>query len=380
MGPDRITWLSAAITVLLAMPPSPAVAAPDEEARQVSAVPDAVPDIRDDETKLKLQKGDFVVVPIPMSNPTLGTGLVLGAAYFYSQTEAEKKAQPASVTAAAALYTSNKSGAYGVVQQNYWDENKWRFTGVAGHVNLRLDLLTPEDSDQSSTVSWLLNGNFLQAKLSRRIAGEWYAGIKARFIEMSQEFGVDPDDSDFGTEPDGTVTGVGIVAEFDSRDAPFYSRSGKIFNIDVLFNHETFDIGSDYQSFSTSYRSYHQLGSPFVLAWEIQGCARSGEAPLWDSCRIDLRGFPATDYLGNGSASGQAELRWQFHRKWGAVAFAGAGYIRNSFSQHRDREAIPSYGLGLRFSVLDSQGINMRLDYARSVDSDAVYLSVGEAF
>lgn len=49
-------------------------------------------------------------------------------------------------------------------------------------------------------------------------------------------------------------------------------------------------------------------------------------------------------------------------------------------SEFREREAIPSYGVGLRFMVLESQRINMRLDYGRSNDSDAVYLSVGEAF
>ena len=38
-----------------------------------------------DETSLKLQRGDFVIVPIPISNPTLGTGLVAGAAYFYAR-------------------------------------------------------------------------------------------------------------------------------------------------------------------------------------------------------------------------------------------------------------------------------------------------------
>ena len=52
------------------------------------------PDIRNDEAPLKIQDGDFVVVPIPISNPTLGTGLVVGAAYFYPQTEEQKKVEP----------------------------------------------------------------------------------------------------------------------------------------------------------------------------------------------------------------------------------------------------------------------------------------------
>jgi hypothetical protein len=41
--------------------------------------PGIAPDIRENETRLKLQRGDFVVVPIPISNPTLESGLVAGA-------------------------------------------------------------------------------------------------------------------------------------------------------------------------------------------------------------------------------------------------------------------------------------------------------------
>ena len=56
--------------------------------------PGIAPDIRDDDTRLKVQRGNFVVVPIPISDPTLGDGLIAGAAYFYPQTEEEKSSRP----------------------------------------------------------------------------------------------------------------------------------------------------------------------------------------------------------------------------------------------------------------------------------------------
>jgi len=37
--------------------------------------PGIAPDIRDDATSLKLQRGDFVIVPIPISNPTRVSGV-----------------------------------------------------------------------------------------------------------------------------------------------------------------------------------------------------------------------------------------------------------------------------------------------------------------
>jgi len=61
-------------------------------------------------------------------------------------------------------------------------------------------------------------------------------------------------------------------------------------------------------------------------------------------------------------------------------SFSGAGYVGKSFNGIREREAIPSYGAGLRFTVLKEKRINLRLDYARSTDSDAIHIFVGEAF
>ena len=82
--------------------------------------PGIAPDIREDDSKLKAQHGNFVAVPIPFSNPTLDSGLVAGAAYFYPQSPDEKKIEPASVTALGAMYSSNDSKALGLAQQNYW--------------------------------------------------------------------------------------------------------------------------------------------------------------------------------------------------------------------------------------------------------------------
>lgn len=87
-----------------------------------------------------------------------------------------------------------------------------------------------------------------------------------------------------------------------------------------------------------------------------------------------------TDYLGTTSLSGQAEARWRFWKKPGAVGFVGYGISKSTYSEEGGNASIPSFGAGLRFMVLESRRIIMRLDVARSDDSDAVYLSVGEAF
>ena len=341
--------------------------------------PSVAPDIREDESKLKLQKGNFVVVPIPISNPTLDAGLIAGAAYFYPQTEQQQKIQPASVTAAAAMYTSNDSRAAAVVQQNYWRDNRWRFTGALGAADLRLSLIAPDEEGGTTNIDWRINGTFFLARLSRKIRGSWYGGAFVRTVDANQRLELGDVSVDFDTNDVRTV-GIGLSAEYDSRDLPINTYSGRHFKIQALFNDEAIGSNDTYQSYDVSFRAYHEMSDSVVLAWELQACQRKGTVPLWDSCLIKLRGFSATDYLGAASYSGQAELRWRLSKRWGVVAFGGGGEVANSFGGFRDRSLIPSYGAGVRFSVLPAKRVNMRLDYAKSRDSDAIHFSVGEAF
>jgi len=335
-----------------------------------------VPDIRQDDHKLKIQKRNWVVVPIPMSNPTLDTGLILGGAYFYPQTSEQKKVQPPSVSAAAVLRSSNDSSAVAIAHQSYFSEDKWRVGGIAAQADLNLQLRVPG----GATIDWFVEGEIFAASMSRKIMGKWYAGILARYVDMAQHFDLDVPSVEFDTSAKTLSTGIGVNMEYDSRDKPMNSYSGRRFKVRALSNSMGRGSDNNYRSFGASFASYHSLSPTLVLAWELQGCKVSVDAPLWGACRIDLRGFSTTDYLGTSSASGQGEARWRLHRKWGAVVFAGGGYYKHAFSETRERELIPSYGIGLRYMVLESQRINVRLDYGRSTGSDAVYLSVGEAF
>ena len=344
--------------------------------------PSLAPDIRDDETDLKLQRGDFVAVPIPLSNPTLGSGLVAGAAYFYPQTEEQKAAQPASLTGIAGMYTDNDSKALAIAQQNYWSNNQWRFTGAVGAADLRLSLLSADDAGGSTKLDWRIKGSFVFARLSGQVRQGWYAGFLTRFVDVDQSIESDLNviRGNLVTLPDIRSVGVGAYLEYDTRDMPTNAYSGSYLKIDALFNDESISSDNTYQNYSLVFNTYRQMSDSLVLAGQVQGCLRGGEVPLWDACTIKLRGFSATDFMGTGTMSGQLEGRWRLSERWGLVGFAGTGYARDVFSEIDNREWIPSYGVGLRFMVLKSKRINMRVDYARSSDSDAIHLLVGEAF
>lgn len=389
--PDKRTFNCIFIITFALMICSPVFAAQEEKDDDPDLQPvdggltvDTIPDLRDDDVPLKVQRNkdsNWFAVPIPMSSPTFGTGLILGGAYFYPQSEQQKATQPASFTGAAAGYTDNKSYFAGVMQQNYWAEDKWRFNAVAAYADFKLGLISPEDGSEGSVLDWLVKGGIYQASISRRLAGRWYLGVIGRYLDITQDLDLVGDSSDFN--PDGEVRSpaIGLSLDYDSRDVPTNAYEGRLFNLKSFFADQRQVNNGNYQSYYARFRSYHQLADPFVLAWDVNACKKSGRIPLWDTCRLNLRGFPVTDYLSKESISAQVEARWRFYKRWGLVAFAGAGRVDEAFGGHGEGETIPSYGVGLRFMVLESQRINVRVDYARTDNGgEAWYLGVMEAF
>lgn len=346
---------------------------------------EAIQDLTEENTGFKFlskKPKNLLLVPIPMSNPTFGTGLILAGAYFYPQSEEQRNVQAASFTGAAAGYTNNKSWFAGVMQQNYWNEDTWRFTGVAAYLDLALELIPPTtEDDGSSPIDWLVNGTIFQTRISRKLWGNWYLGLTARYLDISQAIDLNIEDDGFNLASEISAVGMGINLDYDSRDLPSNPYRGRHLELSAMSNGRSNSDAGSYQSYQARIRSYHSLADPLVLAWDINGCSKSGQIPLWDTCRLGLRGFPGTDYLSKQSLYAQAEIRWRFYKRWGMVAFAGAGRVNDLFGNRDVAKTIPSYGVGIRFMVLESQRINLRVDYARSDGgNEAWYLAVTEAF
>jgi hypothetical protein len=206
-------------------------------------------------------------------------------------------------------------------------------------------------------------------------------GLLARYLDITQGLDTSLPPQEYGIESKIQSAGAGLTLEYDSRDVPTNAYSGRRFEVKAIFSRAKGIETDSYQGYYLRMRSYHEMKkAPIVIAWDLYGCVKGGKIPLWDTCRLNLRGFPVTDFLGNQSITGQIEARWRASPRWGFVLFGGAGHISNSFSAQGENERVPSYGGGVRFMVLKSKRVNLRVDYARSDDSEAWYVSVGEAF
>jgi hemolysin activation/secretion protein len=101
--------------------------------------------------------------------------------------------------------------------------------------------------------------------------------------------------------------------------------------------------------------------------------------------RSSLRGYPTGKYRAENMVALQAEYRWNFYGRLGAVAFAGIGTIWGGQNQQTkeifEKELLPGVGAGLRFMLSEERKINARLDYAWGVDgNEGIYLNIMESF
>ena len=278
------------------------------------------------------------------------------------------------------MYTDSESWALGIGQASYWGQNTWRLRAAIGYAELNLPLLATDFLGLPVNVDWQLDGGLAYAQLARRVAGKWFVGLAGRYLDINQDFSLAIGSINFDLDSEVEAAMLGPHVEYDSRDSTNAPQTGRLFKVDISATRGVGQSDIAYESYGAEFRSYHQLADPLVLAWRLMACYRGGEPQLWDACRISLRGFPATDYMGLSSAMAEVEARWQFASRWGAVAFAGAGRVNDSLRIRDDNDEVPSYGVGIRWMVSKKNRINLRLDYGRSRSSDAVYLFVGEAF
>jgi outer membrane protein assembly factor BamA len=330
------------------------------------------------------KKNELVVAPIPIVNPTFGTGLALGGMYLY---QIDEGSQP-SFTAAGAAYTDSESYAFGIGQAAYFKDDAWKIKAGAGifDFNLRFYGIGRLPGDRGVSIPINQEGWAAGIRGLRRIKGNWYFGLQYWFLRITSTF--DTSDFDFELPPaiqlDSQVAGLGVMIEYDSRDNRFNTTKGQLLNATWSNSEEALGSDFDFSSSKVDYNFYHQLKPGKVIAGRGTLCMTPGDAPFYALCKfgqgVDLRGYVGGRFRNETMATLQAEYRWRFYKKWGMVAFAGVGEVAESWSDYNLDDLLPSAGVGLRFKLSKTTDLNLSVDYAVGKDSDAWYFYVGESF
>lgn len=323
------------------------------------------------------RNGSVVVAPIPFSNPTIGSGLVLGAGYLFNLDEGSKP----SLLGIAALRSDNGSEIYGLAANFAFDNNRWQIKSLYAEADVNYDLFT-----SLGTLPINQKGTLANLSLSYGFTPEFSTGLALRYLdtEISPDGGPaipPPFDQFLRME----IANVGLVMDWDTRDDTIYPLEGFYLHAEASKGYTLQGLTGDYSKGFLNYTHYLTTSPKGVIAARFSTCAAAAETPFFDQCSLGgtdaFRGFSVTQYLDLRSASLQLEYRHRFTKRIGGVAFAGAGQTGSSFDTLSNGGTHTAFGLGARYRVSKKFPVDFSVDWSRNdEDEDQLYIYVGQRF
>ena len=330
---------------------------------------------------------NFLIVPIPISNPTLGSGGALAAGMLFKTDEKSKS----SLIGAGSFYTSNGSWGAAAVTDLAFDEDHYRTKASAGYANVSYDFYGTGVASGTAGrhVSLTQSGYLLQGSLATKMAPNFYIGGQARYMQIKTAFNLPDLAGDLLANGgplsriDNNITTIGLFVTYDSRNKDYSPSEGSLLEASFDAGLHRFVTSNVFTRAKVAYNQYDQIADSLVLASHASLCAEGGQVPIFDLCMMgagnDLRGYPVGRYQDKAMYTLQEELRWHAFWRVGFVAFGGIGSVAPSINQFG--RIFASGGAGMRFVVSKEYGVNLGLDVVVNAQGEKTfYIQVGEAF
>lgn len=358
--------------------------------------------------RAQTQKGEWLLAPIPINSPAIGTGLEWIVARVFPINKKDQ-ISPNSIAGIGGVFTNNGSRAAVLGGKFYLREDRYRFLTVFGNASVNADIYGVGEAAGNRGVFVPLNtaGNGFIVESLFRLKKGVYVGPRGQYRNLRLSLDRERlESSEITSQPPEQVAEViGEISEdllrqqtvsigprfqWDSRDSVYYPKRGALmdFGLDLFAQ----GLGSrwSYQYYKIGFNKYNRLSGHQVFAFRAMGCAAAGaHVPIYDLCLFgamnDIRGYPAGRFQDRRMFATQAEYRLTlpaqgFLGRFGVVAFAGFGGVGAKFSDIGFSDLLPAGGGGIRFRLTKRNPINFRVDYGIGKLGSTLSIGVLEAF
>ena len=327
--------------------------------------------------------GNFLILPIIITEPAIGEGLGAGLVYFHDTPESKprlgsarslaktgrRQKPPPTATGAFGFYTNNDTYAIGLGHAQTFKNDTWRMTATLADARINAKFYLAD-----IPFGFTLEGEYIFADLKRRIAdSSWFLGFSTSYADADARFrnlAAGIPDFDF------TDIGVAAMAMYDTRDNSMMPSSGQLVDLTVWKYDEA--IGGDFNYWTSRFKaiSFHEFGERFVLGLRFQVSTADGDVPFYAEPFVPLRGIPALRYTGDVAGVVEVEGRYQFATRWSVLAFAGVGFVDDFSDERATEDDIYGWGGGLRWLALKEENVWIGVDLARGPEDDAFYIQL----
>jgi len=327
----------------------------------------------------------FAPIVFPITEPAVGYGLAGGLAFIDKpQGEAQAGFGRPDMTAVGGMYTGK--GSWGVVAGDvrHWLDDRLQTLVGLGYASVNLDFYgigddrTLRDEPLAYTLEPL--GGVARAKY--RIAdSRWWAGLGYTFATTQVAF-----DKPAGTpglpafESDSRIGGLTPTLSYDSRDNLFTPTHGTFAEATPELFSEALGGDDEFQRVGLILMHYLPLHPKLTLGLRGDANLSFGAPPFYMRPFVYFRGVQAMRYQGEHVAQAEAELRWQFWKRFSLVGFVGGGTAWNDFDRFEQSRSVVAGGAGFRYELARKYGLHMGLDVAFGPDDPIIYVQFGSAW
>jgi outer membrane protein assembly factor BamA len=331
------------------------------------------------------EKYGFLPIAIPITEPAVGYGAAVGLMFLSSPLgEPRDGFGRPDISLAGGLGTDNGSWGLMLGDIRHWFDDRIETQAGILHLSANLDFrgIGQDAFLERHPIQYNIEptGGFVRVKYRLGDSTFW-AGLGYAFAVTRVTFKVGegtPGLPDIKRET--SVGGLTPSFTYDTRDNPFTPLRGTF--VEALLGVFSPALGADddFQRLQVTAIQYFPLLSTLYLGLRGDGTATFGNTPFYLKPFIALRGAPIMRYQGDEVASVEAELRWQFWRRFSVLGFVGAGAAWNDAERVNNTQKIVTGGFGFRYEIARKYGIHMGLDIAFAPDNAAVYVQVGSAW
>jgi len=332
------------------------------------------------------KKGGFLLVPIIITEPAVGTGGGAAAVFFResAQSDASKERGeklPPNIYGVAAFKTSNGSNGGGLAGSFHFDDDRWRYLGGVIKMSMNLDFYTTGTLGEPHKIGYNLDGIASLQEGAYRIAGETYLSARWVYLDIDSRFDHANDNAFFTPKQRAErSSGAGVGIERDTRDNTLSPLEGTLLKANATLYAPA--IGSDnrYETFRAHAFGYFPFAGRWTIATRVDARAARGDTPFYQLPSIDLRGIAYGRFQNENVGMLEAELRWRAASRWTLLAFAGAGRDWGLHTGFSDATTETTRGVGFRYTLARTLGLDVGVDWARGPDDNAYYLQIGTAW
>lgn len=340
--------------------------------KKPSAFKDSLDNAFDVSTYL-IENNGILPFLIPITEPAVGFGAIIGGAYFVNKEDPTHKKDVAALTGG---ITTNGTWILGGAYLGFWKEDRIRYRGVFGYGNIFLDYYR----DLGQPVSFELKQFSLVQQLIFRLGGsDFFLGGKYQFskIDIPVFDNVDIIDS---RDVNILNSGLSVISEFDSTNNTFSPTDG--LKVHLSYDQYLEFLGSTKNWNKLNFHAFWYLpvNEKWMPAFRVETAWASESAPFYSKPYVAIRGIPALRYQGEGMLLAETEQLYNLNKRWGILGFVGLGTTYSTAPDAGFGEVVWSGGTGFRYLIARKLGLKTGLDIARGPEDWAVYVTMGTSW